>query len=103
MTYVNPINYSNFSTWNDIIAAPNVGTGGWFWTITIYLVFIVATSLIAIGGGLEAGLMIGAFIALVPALILAMGNLISWWVVGSLVGVELFFIIYTIVHSPKNY
>jgi len=103
MTYTNPLNYSNISSWTDILNAPNVVTGSWFYTTIIYMIFIISMAALSITAGFESAFLISAVVLLLPAILMAYAGLVGWWVVGTFVGAILFMIIYSYWGNKKDY
>lgn len=95
------INWTNVSSFQDYMNVPNQTTGGWFWAAMIYLVFII-TVISMLGFNFEVALIIGAFVGLFLSLFLAYAGVVSWWIVGSFVGIELFMFIYVYWSSARD-
>lgn len=94
-------NWSNISSFDQILAVPNTGTSGWFWTMMTYMIFVIVV-MITINFNLEVALIIGGMAGFFISLLLAYAGLVAWWVVGSFIGIELFIIVYVYVTSGRN-
>jgi len=94
-------NWSNVTTWEQMLEVANTNTGSWFWTLITYTVFVL-TLLLNVGWGFEVGLITAGFIALIISLVLAFAGLVSWTVVLSFVAIIVLTFIY-IGYTTKKY
>lgn len=82
---VNTINWSNVTSFQGILQAGNTASGGTFWTMVSYLLFVIVT-LATINWGFEIALFISATISIVVSLPLLYAGLLPNWVIGSFIG-----------------
>jgi hypothetical protein len=86
-------NFSNVTSVTDLMNIPNNNTGGMFWTVILYMIWIVMT-LIFISYGLQTAILTSTFVGLVLGIFLVYMGLISWGKVLWMFGLMLFTIIY---------
>lgn len=95
------VNWSNVSNFSGMASVPNTTTEGWFFTVILYMVYIIAI-IIQIGFGLETAILTSSFLGIILSMLLAYAGLVSWWVVGSFVGAELFTFLYIYWSSNRD-
>lgn len=95
------VNWSNVTTFTDILSVPNQQTGSWFWTLILYGIFIIMLILFS-GFGFEVTLLVSASIALIFGVLLAYSGLVAWGWVLTFLGAILFTIVYIVWSSPKR-
>lgn len=96
------VNFSNMSSFGDFLQAPNTATNGSFWVGMFYMLFIVMVIITSAISGIESGLILSAFIAILIGLFLAYAGLIGWWVIGTMVGIEIFMFLYVYWSSSRS-
>ena len=87
------VNWTNVTSWNDVLATANTNSGSWFWTFIMYGIFLVAL-LIFSAWGFEVALLISAFIGLLLGILLVYAGLVSWTWTLTFVGIILFSFLY---------
>lgn len=85
-------NFSNMSSFTEILAGSNVGVSGWFWTVMVYMIYIILI-VSMLSSTLETSIIVSSVIMLFLSLILAYAGLVAWWVVGTFFGVIITFYI----------
>lgn len=87
------INWSNVTSPIDLMALPNVNTGGWFWVGMLYMVWFILTAIL-MSFGIERAIITSSMISLIMAVILVYMNLVSWTWCLFFLGTLLFMFIY---------
>ncbi len=87
------INWTNVTGPSDLMALPNVNTGGWFWVGMLYMTWFILTALL-MGFGIERAIITSSMISLIMAVILVYMDLIAWTWCLFFLGVLLFMFIY---------
>ena len=95
------VNWSTITTAAGMLAAPNSGTGGWFW-VGINLMIWVILILVFSGFNIEIALMVASFIALIMSIFLTYMDLASWAWSLFYIGWILFMLLYVIWSSQKE-
>ncbi len=94
------INWTNITDFSGILLAANTASGGFFWSMICYLLFVVIL-LMGIDFGLTTAAMMAAVVCIVICLPLLYAGLISNWVIGSFVGIAIFSML-AIIWSSKS-
>lgn len=94
------VNWTNITSMGEIVAGANTNTGGWFWTMLMFGLFILFTIFLA-PFGFSAALLMGAFLSLILGFFLAYSGLVSWTWVMVFAGIIFFMILYIIYSTPK--
>lgn len=87
------VNWTNVTSWSDVLATPNTNSGGWFWMLILYGTFIVSTLLLS-WSGFEASLLVSSFIGLIFGLMLVYGDVVAWQWLLPFVGIIIFLMLY---------
>ena len=95
------VNWTNVTTWTDVLATANTNTGSWFWTLIMYSIFIVGL-LIFSSWGFETALLSASFVALILGLFLVYAGLVAWTWTLTFVGIILFMFLYISWSSKKT-
>ena len=95
------VNFSNMTTPQAFLDAPNVTTGGWFWTSCL-LMFTVVMFLSTVGMGMEVALMASLFAGLLVGILLLYAGLISPLWLGVMVGGLILSFLISYMKSPRN-
>lgn len=95
------VNWTNVTTWTDVLATANTNSGSWFWTLIMYAVFIVALLLFS-AYGFEVALLTASFIGLILGLFLVYAGLVAWTWTLTFVGLILFMFLYIAWSSKKT-
>lgn len=74
MTY---INWSNVTDFGGVLQSANTATAGSFWTMCLFLIWIVAF-LVTIYWGWEVALMMSSFIGIAFGIMFVYANLVAW-------------------------
>lgn len=94
------VNWTNVTTWTNVLQTANTNSGSWFWTLIMYGVFIISLLLFS-SWGFETAIMGSSFIALVLGLFLVYADLVAFRWVLTFVGLILFMILYIAWSSKK--
>ena len=94
------VNWSTIITPAQLLAVPNTNTGGSFWSIVVYLVWVVLI-LAFLPFNIEVALLASSFIALIASILLVYMGLIAWPTVLFFVAFILFMFLY-IVWSSRH-
>jgi len=95
------VNWTNVTTWNDMLVTANTNSESWFWTFIMYGVFIVCL-LIFSTWGFEVGLLVASFIGLLLGIFLVYADLVAWTWTLTFVGIILFTFLYIAWSSKKQ-
>ncbi len=87
------VNWTNVTTWTDVLQTANTNTGSWFWTLIMYAIFIVGL-LILSAWGFETAVLGSAFIGLVFGIFLVYGGLVAWEWLLTFLGIILIMFLY---------
>ena len=94
------VNWTNVSTWTQILQTANTNSSSWFWTLILYGVWAVILLLFSTWG-FEVAMLGSAFIALIFGLFLVYAGLVAWTWLLTFVGIILIMFLY-IVWSKKT-
>lgn len=94
------INWTNVTTWTDILKTANTNSSGWFWVFILYGIFFIALLLMS-SWGFETALLASSFIGFVLGLFFAYMGLIAWTWVLVFVGLILVMILYVVWTNDK--
>ena len=95
------VNWTNVTDVQGIINAPNETTGGYFWLVVLFLVWVVL--LIGLSwAGIEVALLVAGFIAIVISLMMVYMNVIAFEWSLFFIGLEIFLILYVVWSSSKD-
>jgi len=86
-------NWSNVTTWTNVLEVANTNSGSWFWTMIMYAIFIIGLLMFSTWG-FETAIVSASFIALILGLFLANAGLVAWRWVLTFVGLILFMFLY---------
>jgi len=99
-------NWTNVTTFQDILNVPNQHVSGWiinFWSGMLMMVFmVILLTMIYLGTAIEVALLSTGFICLILALILAYMGLISWLFVLFFVGILIMLMLYIVWSSNRD-
>jgi hypothetical protein len=95
------VNFTNMTTFNNMLATANDATNGLFWT-SMYFMFIVVLFMSMLAFGWEIALMVAGFGGIVVGVLLLYMGLMSGTYLGIIVGLEVFMVIYMMWSSQKN-
>lgn len=95
------VNWSNVTTWTQVLQTANTNSGSWFWTLIMYGVFIISL-LIFSSLGFETALLSASFIALILGMFLVYAGLVAWTWTLTFVGLILFMFLYIVWSSKKH-
>jgi hypothetical protein len=95
MVTMNPINWSNITSADQIISAPNIVTGGSFWVAMMFMTWIILLMLF-IPWGFEVALVASAFIGFIIGLPLVYLGVVAWQYLMVFLGIIMFMFIYII-------
>ncbi len=87
------INWTNVTTAEQMLALANTGTGSWFWTATLYLLWSVLT-LSMFSFGIVPAILSASFACFMIGLLMTYMGLVSWVWTASFMGmiIVLFFV-----------
>jgi len=94
------VNWTNITSPGALLAVPNTNTGGSFWSVVVWMVWVVLL-LALLPFGIEVALLATAFFGIIAGMFLVNAGLIAWENVLFFVG-ELIFIILYIVWSTRK-
>jgi len=94
------INWTNITALNQIPVEANTASGGYFWLLMLYMIWIVLILLLAYAG-FEIALITGTFIALIIGLFFVYGGLVEFTHLLVFLGVLLFMILYVYYSNRK--
>jgi len=95
------INWTNVTNAGDLLRVPNENSGGSFWSVTLWMLWVVI--LIAMTKfGMGVALLTSAFFGIVAGTLLVYANLLAWEVVLFFIGQLIFTILYIVWSSNKN-
>jgi len=95
------INWTNVTDAGGFLTAPNVGSGGSFWSVTLYMFWIVLL-MAFLPFGWEVALLFSAFLAMIASILMLYGGLISITNTLFFVGLIIFWILYIVWSSSKD-
>ena len=95
------VNWTNVTSWGGTLQTANTNSGGWFWTLVMYGVWIVALLLFS-AWGFEVALLASSFVGLVLGLFLVYAELVSWQWLLTFVGIILIEFLYITWTSKKT-
>jgi len=95
------VNWTKITTPDQLLGIANDNTGGSFWTVATYLVWVVMLMGL-LPFGFEVALITASFATLVIAILLVYAGLIAWEAMLFFVGVLLFYVIYIIWSDKKD-
>ena len=94
------VNWSNVTTWTEVLQTANTNSGSWFWTLILYGIWIVVLLLFSTWG-FEVAMLGASFLALILGLFLVYAGLVAWTWLLTFVGLILIMFLY-IVWSKKT-
>jgi hypothetical protein len=94
------VNWSNVTTWTEVLQTANTNSGSWFWTLILYGIWIVVLLLFS-SWGFEVAMLGASFLALILGLFLVYAGLVAWTWLLTFVGLILIMFLY-IVWSKKT-
>jgi hypothetical protein len=94
-------NWTNITTPENLLQIPNANTNGGFWTVTIFMIWIILLILLS-SFGFEVAILVASFLALVGSVFLLYMGLISLKIMLFFLGVILFYILYIVWSSSKQ-
>jgi hypothetical protein len=94
------VNWSNITTWTEVLQTANTNSGSWFWTLILYGIWIVVLLLFSTWG-FEVAMLGASFLALILGLFLVYAGLVAWTWLLTFVGLILIMFLY-IVWSKKT-
>ena len=94
------INWSNVTDLAQIPAQANNATSGSFWSVILYMLFIIIT-LIMMSYGFEISLLVGSFLSLIIGLLLVYSDLISWYTILPFIAIMVFMFLYMTYQKNK--
>lgn len=94
------VNWTNVTTWTQILQTANTNSSSWFWTLILYGVWIVILLLFSTWG-FEVAMLGASFIALIFGLFLVYAGLVTWTWLLTFVGIILIMFLY-IVWSKRT-
>lgn len=95
------INWSNVTDPAHFLAVPNETTAGSFWSIVIFMCWIVLI-IVFLGFNVEVALLASSFICLVASILLVYAGLVAWWNVLFFIGFILFMILYIVYSNSRS-
>lgn len=95
------INWSNITTPTQLMNLPNLNTNNSFWTITVFMIWIVMM-IISSMINFEVGLLFSSFVALVFSIFLVYAGLVSWSTSLFFIGTIVFTILYIVWSSNRD-
>jgi hypothetical protein len=94
--------WENVTSVQDWLNIANTNSGGSFWAGTLYLIVGVLFMVIFPVAGVEGGIMTAVFIGIMIGTFMLYLGIISPWILGVLIGIEIIMIIYAVFSSPKS-
>lgn len=83
------VNWTNVTTFNDILVGANTTTNGFFWTAMLWFIFIIVM-ISLIGFGFEVALLGASFVALISGIMLLYLGLVNFGLsLGIFIGIIL--------------
>ena len=95
------VNWTNITTPADFLAIPNANSSGSFWSVTLYMIWVILL-LVFTPFNIEVALLTSTFFGIVGGLLLAYAGLVSWGVVLFFIGQLIFTILYIVWSSNKD-
>jgi len=95
------VNWTNITSTQDIINAPNQTTGGAFWLVVLYM-FWIALIVSFSWAGIEVALLTATFLAIIVSLLMAYLGAIAFEWCLFFVGFEIFLILYIVWSSTRD-
>lgn len=95
------INWTNFTSPEQIPSLPNQNTDGSFWTVTLYMIWAVFLVIFTYFG-FEVAILTSSVIGLIAALFLTYAGLVSWANVLFFAAILLFYLAYIIWSSYRS-
>ena len=96
-----PVNWTNITTAQDILAIANTNSSGVFWTATLWLIWVILL-LSGLPFGFEVALLLSTFFGIVAGTLLAYAGLIAWEITLFFIGQLVFTILYIVWSSNKD-
>ena len=96
------VNWSAITSPEDLLAIPNSNTGGAFWNLTLWLIWIVLFVATIFNSNVEVALLVASFFGIIAGLALASMGLIAWENVLMFVGMLIFTILYIVWSSHRD-
>lgn len=87
------VNWTNVTNPQTLIASANNSTNGFFWTATVYLLWLVIM-LATINYGIGIALLTSTFLALIISIFFVYAGLMAWEGALFFVGILIFYILY---------
>lgn len=95
------VNWSNVSSFSEIPSLANQTTGNYFWSATIFMIWILLMIMLSFFG-FEVSILVSTFLALVIGILLVYANLLAWETLLIFVGILFFMFLYIIWSSNKT-
>lgn len=89
------INWSNVTTFQQVLEGANTTSGGAFWVATLYLFFFVLVIVMS-RTNFTRGVLAGSGISLVIGVFMAFMGLVNYWWIAPFFAIALITILYTI-------
>ena len=94
------INWSNVTELSQIPSQANTATGGSFWSVILYMVFVIVLILI-MSYGFEIALLVSSFLSLIIGLLLVYSNLVGWYTILPFIAIMVFMFLYMTYQRNK--
>ena len=87
------INWSNITSWVQVLQVANTNSNSWFWTLIMFAIFFIALMLFSVIN-IQTAVLSASFVGLILGIFLSYGGLIAWEWVLVFVGLILIMFLY---------
>ena len=95
------VNWTNITTPSDLLAIANTNSSGTFWTVTLWLIWVVVLLASSVFN-FEIALLLSSFFGMIAGLLLVNAGLVAWPTVLFFIGQLVFTILYIVWSSNKD-
>lgn len=98
MATVDAVNWSNITNIEQVLAVANTNSGSWFWTATLYMIYVILL-VSTLNFGFEVALLSASFACFMLGILLTYMGLVSWVWTAFFMGVIIVVVFIKIINS----
>lgn len=100
MATTDAVNWTNITNIEQIMGIANTNTNSWFWTATLYMVYIILL-VSTLNFGFEVALLSASFACFILGILLVYLGLVNWTWVAFFMGVIIVTVFVKIINSKE--